>query len=231
MTPPDLLKKAMEELHVDFEMSCEDEFLEGKPHWAFDNYRVQGAIQYEASHLFYTQPSWGKFFQDKVGAKNTKLLTYAVDEDIYPEVTDKKEYDLGFIGNIMDGDGRKEWIDLVQSKYNCLISTDTITRDIAKVYAKCKIVFNPIRIEEINIRFFEALACGAQLCSYSPSLHMFAEEGKHYLTYKNKDDLFTKIDFLLENPDIAENMAKEARKEVLRRHTYKHRVKEITNFI
>lgn len=231
IVPAKMLEDAQLELGIGFDLWCEDKISSDKPHWAFDNYRLGGAIGYECSKLLYTQPSWGKFFADKMGQENVKCITYAVDENVYPEVKAEKIYDIGFIGNLSDGDGREDLFNSLKDKYKVLVSKDTPTNGIAGEYAKCKIILNPIRYEEINIRFFEALACGAQIASYSPALHLFAEEGKHYLTYKTKDELHDKIEYLLKNPDIAETMRVEARKEVLRRHTYKHRVKEIANFI
>ena len=231
LTPPELLVKAASEMDVDFELWCEDQTKVNQPHWAFDNYRIHGAMDYEVSHLFYTQPSWGLFFAERMGQDRIKLLTYAVDEEIYPEVEAEKEYDLGFIGNFGDNDGRGDLFDFLKDKYNCFVSSTVPTRDIAKEYAKCKIILNPIRYEEINIRFFEALACGVQLCSYSPALNLFAEEGKHYMTYRDRKELIEKIDLLLSEPELRKTIATEARKEVLRRHTYKHRVKELLNFI
>lgn len=231
LTPPDLLLKAIGDMNVDFELWCEDSYAPDRPHWAFDNYRINGTIGEGASHLFYTQPGWGKYFADKMGKNKVKLLTYAVDEDIYPLVESKKIYDVGFIGNVNENDGREEYLDLLNANFKAFISTDTPTRDIAKELSKCKVVFNQIRFEEINIRFFEALACGAQVVSYSPALHMFAEEGKHYLTYKTPEEAVEKITYLLNNDKIRETMAIEARKHVLANHTYKHRVKEIVDFL
>lgn len=231
LTPPDLLLKAYNELGADFELHCEDKFAVNKPHWALDNFRCGGSPYQGASHLFYTQPSWGIHFIRQSDRESVKLLTYAIDEDIYPEVVNDQIYDIGFIGNVIPGDGRQEYLDLLKSKYKCFISSEIATKHISEQLSKCKILFNHIRYEEINIRFFEALASGAQICSYTPNLHLFAEEGKHYLTFKSQQELIDKIDFLLANEDKRKSMRREARKEVLRRHTYKHRIEEIQNFL
>lgn len=231
LTPADLLAKAYDEVGADFDLYCEDFFEENKPHWAFDNYRINGAMGYNASHLFYTQPGWGKYFADSMGKDRVKLLTYAVDEEIYPEVESKEIYDVGFIGNINDDDGRAEVIDFLQHNFNCYISTSIPTREIAKELSQCKVVFNHIRYEEINIRFFEALACGAQVVSYSPALHLFAEENMHYMTYKTLPELSVVIKLLIANPYFRKLMKKKARAEVLRRHTYRQRVSEIDSHL
>lgn len=231
LTPADLLAKAYKEMGANFDLYCEDLFEPNKPHWAFDNYRINGTMGDTASHLFYTQPGWGKYFADLMGKDKVKLLTYAVDEEIYPEVESKEIYDVGFIGNINDDDGRAEVIELLQLNFKCYISTSTPTRKIAKELSQCKVVFNHIRYEEINIRFFESLACGAQVVSYSPALHLFAKEYKHYMTYKTPEELLDVITLLITEPDIRKSIKKSARAEVLRRHTYKQRVYEIIDHL
>lgn len=231
ITPAQMLANAAEEMGSSLELYCEDRVMANKPHWAFDNYRLGGAIDYGGSHLFYTQPGWGKFFEEKMGRNKVKCVTYAIDENVYPEEESKKIYDVGFIGNVLDGDGRQEYLDAINERFNCFISTKVGTRGITKALSQCKVVFNHIRYEEINIRFFEALASGAQVVSYSPALHLYAKEGEHYLTYKTPEEAIEKIQYLLDNPMIARQMKEKARTHVINNHTYKHRLKEMEDFI
>lgn len=232
ITPPEMLERAMKKSGIDFDLYCEDMIQDGKPHWALDNFRLNGMNDGLPSYILYTQPSWGKYFIDRMGDRTkVKLITYAVDTQIYPLIHSEKIYDIGFIGNMTDNDGRKEYLDLLSSRYNCFFSHDVPTLDIAEKLSQCKVLFNHIRYEEINIRFFEALACGAQICSYTPALHLFAEEWKDYLTFKNEDELISKIDFLLVKPHRLEEIRKNARKTVEKRHLYTHRTKEIQEFL
>lgn len=231
LTPPEMLEKAMRDLNSDFDLYCEDKYLEGKPHWAMDNYRLGGTIGKGVSHLFYTQPGWGLAFEKEFGRNKIKCVTYAVDEEIYPEVKSEKIYDVGFIGTFNDNDGRYDFIENLKSKFNCFISSELATHKITEELAKCRVLVNHIRYEEINIRFFECMASGAQVVSYSPALSLFAQEGIHYLTFKTPDEAVEKIQFLLDHPEVAEKMTKEARKHVLANHTYKHRVKEMIAFL
>lgn len=231
--PANLLKKAFDKYYpdVEFELFCEPFFAGGRPHWAFDNFRLAGAMSYEVYPLFYTQPSYGLEIAKHIDKASIKCVTYAVDAEIYPSVKRKKKYDVGFVGNMMPEDGREEFFKILHSKFNCFISSTTPTNKISAVLAACKVLINPQRFEEINIRFFEAMACGAQVVSYSPVLHLFAEEGKHYLTYKTPEEAVEKIDYLLKHDTIREQMAKDARKHVIANHTYKHRAQEMLNFL
>lgn len=227
--PQQLLKKAFDTYYpeMSMELFCEPLYEEGHPHWAFDNFRCNGAVTDKASFLFYTQPSWGKYFQDRYGM-NCKCVTYACDPEIHQVLSSEKEYDIGFIGELKADKGERETeIDLLKSKYKVFVSSDTPTYDLATAYSKCKIIFNPQRSEEINIRFFEGLAMGVQIVRYSSALNLFAQEGKHYLSYKNNDQLIWNINYLLDHPEVRESMSRKARAQALQCHTYKHRAKEM----
>lgn len=230
--PVDFLEKALLKYYpdVDFELYCEPFFKEGKPHWAFDNYRC-GFDLTSPSPLFYTQPGFGKTFE-VYGRENIKCVTYACDPDTHIALDSKKIYDVGFIGELKDDiSQRRQYIEVIDENFNAFLSNDILTKDLSKIYSQCKVIFNHIRTEEINIRFFEGLALGAMVCSYSPALHLFAEEGKHYLTFKTPEEAVEKIKFLLENDDVREKMAKEAREHVMKNHTYKHRAEEMLRFM
>lgn len=231
ITPAELFEKAVKELKYDFNLYCEDSYKENEPHWAFDNFRLNGTIADNPSHLFYTQPSWGKYFIDRFGKDKVKLLTYAIDEETYPYIQTEKKYDVGFIGNVADDDGRKEYLDALKAHFNCFISSEVPTSEISKTLAQCKVVFNHIRYEEINIRFFESLASGAQVVSHSPALHMFAKENEHFVTYKTPDEAIQQIWRLLYADRKREKMAIQARKHVIKHHTYRQRAKEVNTFL
>jgi glycosyltransferase involved in cell wall biosynthesis len=220
--PADLLAK-----HLDIDLYCEPFFEAGKPHWAFDNYRLNGARE-GASHLFFTQPGWGSRFP----RENSKCVTYACDPDVHKPIELTKFYDVGFIGELTDDvSDRGKILEMINSKFHAFLSNDVPTEDISRIYSKCKVIFNHIRTEEINIRFFEGLALGAQVVSHSPALHYFAKEGKHYLSFRTPEEAVEKIDFLIKNDHIREKMAKDARSHELEFHTSKHRAQEILNFI
>lgn len=230
--PQDLLRKAGVENfpYVQFKVNCEPFTVPGEPYWAFDNYRCGGRIEGEPSHIFYTQPSWGLHFAERYPRDTIKCITYACDPELHRPIDSKKIYDVGFIGNFGDKDGRKDVIDAIQKEFNCFVSTSTESDDISKELSKCKVLFNHIRYEEVNIRFFEALAIGTQVCTYTPNLNLFATEGESYLTFKSVPEAIDKINKLLVDNDRRNKMALSARKSALN-HTYKHRASEMLSFL
>lgn len=227
--PTDYLQKAEEFNHYEFDLYCEDVCTEGKPHWALDNYRIGGTMCPHASHIFYTQPSLGESFARDFGRNNIQLVTYGIDPTVHKPHKVKKKYDVGFIGNVMDGDGRKEWLELIDKNFNCFISTSTPTEEIPLRLSECKVLFNHIRYEEVNIRFFEAMAVGVQVCTHTPALSLFADLGRDFLTFKTKEECIKRIQYLLDNDHLREEMDHNAQ-ETAKRHTYRNRLLTMLHF-
>lgn len=230
--PAELLEMAFKKYYPneDIELYCEPYIEPQKAHWSFDNYRCSGALQ-GGFPLFYTQPGWGANF-DKMGRTNNKCVTYACDPEIHKPVDIKKTFDVGFIGSgSSENCDRDEYLQAINVNFNALIRDDVLSKDLSKEYSKCKVIFNHIRYEEINIRFFEGLALGAMVVSYTPCLHYFAQEEKHYLSFRSVEEAISQINFLLEHDKIREKMAKDARKHVIKYHTYKNRAEEMLSFI
>jgi len=231
--PADFLKRASEKYYpdIDWELYCEPFVAPGKPYWAFDNFRLNGAER-GGNPIFYTQPSYGLEFAKNGQKNNVKCVTYACDPEVHKPVDVEKEYEVGFIGCGGDPTGERDaMLDLIRTKYKSLVTDQVASENLGLEYSKCKVIFNHIRYEEINIRFFEGLALGAMVCSYSPNLHLYAEEGKHYLSFRTQEECWEKIDFLLKNDTIRTDMAKAARQHALKFHTYKNRVEEMLIFL
>lgn len=74
-------------------------------------------------------------------------------------------------------------------------------------------------------RVYLALACGAVfLASRVEGLDREFVHGEHLSTWGSIAELHAQINFLLDSPGTRARMAKAGRKEVLARHSYKHRI-------
>lgn len=234
--PAQFLEKAFKETdpdsHYTKELWCEPYYSPGKPHWAFDNYRLNGSTGYDCSHLFYTQPGWGQVFERRMGRDKVKCVTYACDPDVHKPEDASIEFDVGFIGEPDDTTGeRKAVLEELQRNFRCYFSETTPTERIGAELSRCAVVFNHIRYEEVNIRFFEELAIGAQVVSHSPALGLFAQRGKHFLSYRSPSEAVWCVRYLLDHPEERIVMARRARAHALQFHTYKHRAREIIEFL
>lgn len=230
--PAELLQRAADSLNldIDFELFCEPHNQPGQYNWAFDNYRLNGTYASEPKVLFYTQPGWGNNFEKQFGRYNVQCQSYAVDEDFHKPFPEEKIYDVGFIGE-PHGDDRATYLELMKNNFNCFIASDVNNVELPVILSRCKVLFNHIRTEEVNIRFFENMALGVQVTTHSPALHLFAEEYKHYIAVRSPEEAVDEIKKLLQDEDRQKLIAHQAREHVVKYHTYKDRLLSMLKFV
>lgn len=106
------------------------------------------------------------------------------------------------------------------------------SRELYRIYSKSKIVFNYSVKNDINMRFFEAMGNGAVLLTNQikkNGLDLLFQEGREYLEYEDDNTLIKKARHLLDNDLLREDISRNAKKAILEKHTYEHRVKQIIN--
>jgi len=75
------------------------------------------------------------------------------------------------------------------------------------------------------------MAIGCLLTNRVPGIEEVGEDGRHFVLYDGTlDDAKLKIQYLLNHPEVREKIEKEARKLVLEKHTYRHRLLDILKF-
>ena len=84
----------------------------------------------------------------------------------------------------------------------------------------------------VNPRTFEIAACGAfQLVDRRSELAELFEIGKEVIVFKDLEDLKQKISYYLNHPAERERIAENARKRVLKEHTYERRMCEMLEYL
>lgn len=107
--------------------------------------------------------------------------------------------------------------------------------DKAKAFGSAKIVLNnlhPAVINGVNKRMFEIPACGGfQITSHRDAINELFEIGKEIITYKDFNDLKTKLDYYLDpkNNEERKQIIKASYKRVMKDHTYENRLTELIN--
>lgn len=106
------------------------------------------------------------------------------------------------------------------------------TGDFRKLFPRAKVLVNHAEHGDLNFRTFEGPGCGG--CLVTPQMgHGFSDifkDGVHLLAYKpdDPDDAARKINYLLEHPDLQENMRKAALMEINAHHRASHRARAFT---
>jgi spore maturation protein CgeB len=117
---------------------------------------------------------------------------------------------------------------------------------VADFYNGAKIVLNTLRPfnlkqnqnklgivgKSINNRTFDAAACGSfQLIQYKEDLQHYLIENEEIVSFKNNQELCQKIDYFLKSEEERQRIADNARKRVLREHTFEKRLEKMLELI
>ena len=177
-----------------------------------------------------------------LGIPNVEVLEFAADKDSYfiPHRPSKdKHVAIGFAGSVNNHTHlkeRKELLEEVASRFPLKIENRTLSGPrVAEFYSDCRIVLNHAIGHEVNMRISEALMSGSLLLTpVVEGIEKYIDIQKSVITY-NRDNLFDKIAEILAQPERFDDIAKYGQQEVLERHTYEHRARELvthtTNYL
>jgi GT2 family glycosyltransferase/predicted Zn-dependent protease/2-polyprenyl-3-methyl-5-hydroxy-6-metoxy-1,4-benzoquinol methylase len=163
------------------------------------------------------------------GVTSASWLPLACDPEIHRRHPLSKEHDVCFVGNLFPGP-RQELLQAITNRFPRTFVGRCYFEDMAKVYSASRVVFNRSIRNDVNMRVFEALACGSMLLTNDLRDNGQAElfqDGTHLTSYTCAEELLDKIAFYLKHEEARERIAAAGRTEVLRLHTYRHRMERL----
>jgi FkbM family methyltransferase len=163
------------------------------------------------------------------GLESASWLPLACDPDFHRRHALPKLYDVAFVGNVFAGP-RAELLEQIQRRYPNSFVGKCFFEEMAKTYSQARVVFNRSVLNDINMRVFEALACGSLLVTNNLANYgqedLF-QDGVHLATYQDSGDLLDKIAFYLKREDVRDKIAAAGREEALAWHTYRQRMEKV----
>ncbi len=160
---------------------------------------------------------------------STRWLPLACDPEIHRRHELPKEYDLCFVGNLVSS-ARVQLVELLRREFSKMFVGQRFFADMARTYSASRIVFNRSVSSNVNMRVFEAVACGSLLLSddlqHNGQGELF-RDGIHLATYRDEQELLDKVAYYLQHEDTRERIAATGRDEAVTRHTYRHRMQEL----
>lgn len=143
-----------------------------------------------------------------------------------------EEFEAGFVGNFKPGSPRAQVVEAVARRVRM---NDVYRRysvpEMASLYARSRIVLNPAVGHDLNMRFFEGLACGAAIVTQDVG------NGQDDIAVRGRD--FFVCDFT--DPEgVADEMVRllaadvsgaEGRRVVAAGHTYDHRIRRVYDIL
>ncbi len=135
-----------------------------------------------------------------IGVQSASWLPLACDPDVHRKHDDvAKQYDVAFVGNVFPGP-RGDLLGLIQRRYRSSFVGQCYFDDMARTYSAARIAFNRSIRNDVNMRVFEAVACGSMLMTNDLGENGLGElfrDGVHLATYRGGDDLLDKLAFYL----------------------------------
>jgi len=200
-------------------------------YWAIDTH-----IEFERSRkkaecfdFVFTAQKDGAENLRKAGIDNAVWLPLACDPVIHRPYETKKIHDVCFVGNLFPGP-RSELLEQIREHFPNTFVGRRYFEQMAETYSTSRIVFNCSVENDINMRVFEALACGSLLVTNDLAgngQEELFEDGRHLAIYTDAEELLDTIEFYLKHEKPREQLALAGCTEVLSRHTYLHRMVQL----
>ncbi|MCL4695290.1 MAG: glycosyltransferase, partial [Candidatus Hydrogenedentes bacterium] len=171
------------------------------------------------------------------GSRHVHWLPLACAPDAHYPVDVPKRFDISFVGaaTMPVHRERARLLHLLADHFSVEALERVHGEDYCRHMCGGRLAFNHSAIEDLNMRIFEALAMGCPLLTNRSSafnglLDLF-EEGKHLIVYESDEDLIDKTREYLNNPAVCEAVGRAGKDEVLKKHTYDQRVREILDTV
>lgn len=183
-----------------------------------------------------------KFFAQKRFAQKDKeyWLPLGADTDVYKPVNTTLEHDISFCGTFLvkksQADRNKYLKTLVNEAYkgglNFYLGRDYNEHACLK-YNQSRLVFNMGIANDINMRFFEVMACGIpQLYNHVDGIEELGfKADEHYLSFENEKEMIKKMWLAINYPDKLKDMVEKSFYLVMNNHTYKHRIEQLIKIV
>ena len=183
-------------------------------------------------YIFVANLSHVAYFQNQ--GFNAHWLPLACDPLIHQLIPIKRQFEIGFVGSISPGSKRFEYLTELAKFYNLQTQTIVDPQKMSLLYSQSQIVFNNcVGGSDLNMRFFESMACGAMLLSdmaYGSGQDIMFDDRSDYVCY-NESNLIRLTKTYLAEPDLMRQVAEQGRNKVLASHTYNHRLEDLLNVV
>jgi len=176
-------------------------------------------------HVFLYQRDYKRHFTDHQDGA-VQWMPYACDEQYFRDLNLPRDYDIGFVGQLFNYQGRKQKIDALRQRYVLNDERYYLQSEISEVYSRSKIVVNVAIGDDLNFRVFEGMATGAMVLTkrLETGQEELFEEGVHFTAFDEQDELLEKAEYYLTHDDERIKIAKAGYDEFLANHTLSKRI-------
>ncbi|MDZ4756607.1 MAG: glycosyltransferase [Bacteroidota bacterium] len=196
--------------------------------WAIDNhinYRWHKEFAVFFDYVFFAQKDFTQQ-ASKYAGKNVAWLPLACDPSIHQNKHLERTVACGFVGNM--NKHRQHYFDQLKTKTHIQIVNGLNPYQMADYYNTCKSVFNISMRGDLNMRTFEAMACGSLLITQDiqNGINDLFEPGKNIITH-NLNNAAEVINYYEKNSELIAPIAQAGYELVIREHTYSNRMQTL----
>jgi GT2 family glycosyltransferase len=142
-----------------------------------------------------------------------------------------KLHDIAFVGHTFAGDGdRTRLVEWIRTTVPRAFVGRAYGADMARIYSAARLVFNcPIR-DDVNMRVFEAVACGSLLLTRDLAANgqdLLFTPGQHLAVYRDEAELREQVARYLADDRAREEIAEAGMRHAHARHTYRQRMTDL----
>jgi len=163
------------------------------------------------------------------GIERCEWLPLGCDPEIHRRLEVEKVHDVAFVGHVFPG-LRQQLLEQVRQRFpNCFIGQTPHTQ-MAEVYSRARIVINCCLNNDLNMRVFEALSCGALLVTnhlHDNGQEELFQDRVHLVEYQTAEEALDLIDYYLRHPQEREDIAEAGHRECVTNHTYRLRMERL----
>lgn len=152
--------------------------------------------------------------------------------ELLPSPMPERTIDIAYIGSdrVTANPERHALLGALRREFSSTQFGTANLKEMGRIYASARVVFNKSVKNDVNMRFFEATGAGAVLVTdpiVSNGVEELFEEGTHYVTYQDEASLICLVRSLLADPARCALIGERARRHVLDHHTYWHRAESL----
>jgi len=188
------------------------------------------ALTYDFVFVSYNRQHHQRFRD--AGCKRVFWSPAACDPEIHCKISAEKIFPVSFVGGTyrpLHRD-RVELIEFLRSHGVDIYVDAKLFQEMSLIFSQSKIVLNKSMADDLNMRVFEAMATGSLLLTNRLPLESGQEElfvdRKHLVLY-DRAEILELIDFYLKHEIEREAIAAAGYNEVIQKHTYDDRVRDI----
>lgn len=191
------------------------------------DWRLELAEESKFNHIFCAQKPGSQLHWE---CDSVHFLPLACDPDYHYAVSGGiKRYDICFVGNVQPGwqMRRVNRLDTLFRNIDNFYFGQKFFRDVTDIYSQSKLVFNSAHSNDVNMRVFESMCSGSCLFTDKQNWEQLFVDDYHFVSYCDEKEMVEKAKYYISNNAAREEIAKRGQQEVIDKHTYLHRAKEI----